>query len=227
MLLDELRKLLAELVAATGASSAATTHARPACGLATPLGNHAWLVIEHSGEIEGHADPVRDPQGALERSARAVRAALRRWDVAECPVLSVGRAIGPSRALIQERIGAYLQALANQQQATNVVVTRVSRVVASVGELSELEASQLEFLVRRAHAEAARKTGSSQAELIGDDYYVATFYFDACLVLFFAKPPAVDFVRHRVRMVARELSILLPLLDEPPPAPAMSSPIPD
>ena len=43
---------------------------------------------------------------------------------------------------------------------------------------------------------------------------------DAALVVLLAEPYAIDFVRHRARQVARELSNLLPMLEPDPDAPA-------
>ena len=47
-----------------------------------------------------------------------------------------------------------------------------------------------------------------------------SFWYDAALVVLLVEPYAVDFVRHRCKQVARELSVLMPLLDPEPDAPA-------
>ena len=47
-----------------------------------------------------------------------------------------------------------------------------------------------------------------------------SFWYDAALVILLIEPYAVDFIRHRARQVARELSNLLPLLDPDPEIPA-------
>jgi hypothetical protein len=48
-----------------------------------------------------------------------------------------------------------------------------------------------------------------------------SFWYDAVLVVLLVEPYAVDFVRHRTRQVARELTNLLPLLEPDPEAPAV------
>jgi hypothetical protein len=48
-----------------------------------------------------------------------------------------------------------------------------------------------------------------------------SFWYDAVLVVLLVEPYAVDFVRHRARQVARELTNLLPLLEPDPEAPAV------
>ena len=51
-----------------------------------------------------------------------------------------------------------------------------------------------------------------------------SFWYDAVLVVLLAEPYAVDFVRHRCKQVARELCVLLPLLEPDPEAPAALQP---
>jgi len=51
--------------------------------------------------------------------------------------------------------------------------------------------------------------------------FALSFWHRAALVVFFADTYPVDFVRHRARLVARELAELLPDLEPDPGAPAM------
>ena len=88
--------------------------------------------------------------------------------------------------------------------------------------VEEIETSRWPFLARRALATHA--PGSSHGEVIDPDAYAMSFWYDAVLVVLLAEPYATDFVRHRCRQVARELCVLLPLLDPDPEAPAAIGP---
>ena len=68
---------------------------------------------------------------------------------------------------------------------------------------------------------------NAHAELGGEDFYALSFWYGGCLVGFFSRPYASDFVRHRTRLVTRELAHLLSLLDEPSHDPVQTSPRPD
>jgi len=59
------------------------------------------------------------------------------------------------------------------------------------------------------------------------DFYAVSFWFDACLIVFFSGPYSSDFMRHRARRVTRELANLLPELDDPTLDPVQAAPIPD
>jgi hypothetical protein len=106
------------------------------------------------------------------------------------------------------------------QHATNAVVIRHATVVASAHPLDALTDARWPFLSRRALAAAGNNRSSSHAELVDADAFATTFWYGAVLLLFFTAPYGVDFVRHRARMVTRELVELLPLLEPPPAAPA-------
>ena len=171
-----------------------------------------------------------DQRMAVERTVRAVRAAVRRWQAERAPAMTVTAAEPPPppRERVRERMQTFLYALANIHGAANVLVTLRGDVVTSSLPLDSLQQARIPFTLRRVGAEAARQPGRSHAELAGEDFYAASFWFDACLVAFFSGPYAVDFFRHRARMVIRELSQLLPLFDEPPPSsPAQQAPIPE
>lgn len=240
MLRDELRDLLREFAAATGAASVAVVRpedeqagaeeeddelAGAAHVASVPVGGGAvlcaWFATpEHPGDD--------DRAAALERTARALRACARRWDVSSLPSVAYPQALATDRLRVLERIEGYLRAFANSQHMVNAVVTRSADPVASAEPLGELERERLPFIVKRVGAEAGRRKGeSSHAEVSGDDFFATSFYFGAYLIAFFDGPYALDFVRHRARLVTRELSHLLALLDEPPDPPAHEAPIPE
>lgn len=240
MLKDELRQLLRELAGATGAVSVAIAHpdsptedgeeddARGGAlhSMSVPVGGGAVL---RAGFLCAEEPP--DPNGraaALERTARALRACARRWDVATLPPVAFPDTARSPRSLILARIESYLRALVASLGMDNTVVTLRGRIVASARPLGELHQAQIPFTVRRVAVEADRRRGaSSHAELAGEDFYALSFWYGGCLVGFFSRPYASDFVRHRTRLVTRELAHLLSLLDEPSHDPVQTSPLPD
>jgi hypothetical protein len=242
---DEVRELLRELARTTGAVSVAVVHETPQPGpraRMAPLGGGVFLRLELGAPPvalvgEPSAEPPRlklDPRReaelaeAMERSARALRACARRWEAERVPACSVQRTsvIAPAHERIKARIHAFLRALASTQNAVNAVVTLRRQVVTSSHPMTESQSASIAFTIRRVDVEASRKS-SSHAELMGDDFYAVSFWYQACLIVFFSGPYAVDFVRHRARLVTRELAQLLALLDEPPPAAATLAPIPE
>jgi hypothetical protein len=259
VLKDELRQLLRELAAATGAVSVAIAHpeqpdlpeltgfpglmsAEPSAqaelrsaathSMSVPVGGGAVL---RAGFLCAEEPP--DPNGraaALERAARALRACARRWDVGTLPPLAFPESARSPRGLILSRVQSYLRALVGSLGMDNAVVTLRGRVVASARPLGELHRAQIPFTVRRVAAEVARRRAvssgsrsSSHGELVGEDFYALGFWYGGCLVGFFSRPYSPDFVRHRARLVTRELSHLLSLLDEPTHDPAQTAPRPD
>ncbi len=223
---DELHALLIELCAATGAADACIVRPDEPLGeldrRSVPLGAGAYLCLHTIDRA-----PLTEAQAAtVERTARALRACARRWE-RELPELG-GEPEQPMRERIVGRIQAYLSALATSGSAVNALVTVRGRLVGAARPAAALELSRIEFLLRRMDAEVARRVGeSSHAELEGDDFFAVSFWYGACLVLFFDEPYSVNFVRHRARMVTRELASLLPELDEPPHDPARVAPIPE
>jgi len=214
---DEIRHILKDLCADTGVVAAAVTEAPdersgvPARAL--PLGGKSFLRVE----LASRSRRGDDLEAAMERAARAIRAAARRWDTADLPEVAVGPGRGAATDRVRERIGAYLQALAAIQHGQNALVVVKGQVVASARPLQAIEEARWPFIARRAAAAAERTRGSSHADLADPDFYAATFWYGAVLILYFSAPYATDFVRHRARLVARELAKLLPLL-EPDPA---------
>ena len=234
MLKDELRQLLRELATTTGAVSVAIAHPdQPE--LDAPDGDGVDDASTHNLAVLRAGFPCAedppDPNGraaALERTARALRACARRWDVGTLPPVAYPETARSPRALILSRIESYLGALAATLGMENAVVTLRGRLVASAQPLSELHRAQIPFTVRRVAAEADRQRGSSShAELGGEDFYALSFWYGGCFVGFFARPYSYDFVRHRTRLVTRELSHLLSLLDEPTHDPVQTAPLPD
>jgi hypothetical protein len=241
VLKDELRQLLRELAGATGAVSVAIAHPDqpdPIAGVDADDdgdGQHSMSVPVGGGAVlrAGFLCPEEppDPNGraaALERTARALRACARRWDVATLPPVAFPDTARSPRSLILARIESYLRALVTSLGMDNAVVTLRGRIVSSARPLGELHRAQIPFTVRRVAVEADRRRGaSSHAELGGEDFYALSFWYGGCLVGFFSRPYASDFVRHRTRLVTRELAHLLSLLDEPSHDPVQTSPRPD
>ena len=228
---EELDDILRELVREPGviAAALAKTGEDPFAGETqggelrrAPLGGGAELVVlvplpdEHPGVA-----------AALERASREIRALTRMYQ-REPPALSMlGRAPRTRQALLA-RIGRYLDAFAATQGAVGVALLRGAQVVATGGALDEARIDRLAFVRKRVDAEAEKQRGkSSHAEVHGDDFFACSFWFDAYLIAFFEGAYALDFVRHRVRLVARELAAILPHLDEPPEAPAKLNPLPE
>lgn len=217
-LADEVRDALRELIAEIGAVAARIVEdddrrtGVPARTL--PLGGGEFLRVE----LPSRQAREVDVEAALERATRQLRAIRRRWDAARLPAVSVAPGAQPTQDRITERIASFLRALSALDRVSNAFVTRGTRLVAAARTPDELEATRWPFLARRALASHA--PGSSHGEVIDPDAYAMSFWYDAALILLVAEPYAVDFVRHRARQVARELSNLLPLLEPDPGTPA-------
>jgi hypothetical protein len=215
---DEVRAALRELVEEIGAVSARILEhddlrtGVPARTLA--LGGGEYLRVELPTRHSRDADV----EAAFDRTVRQLRAIRRRWEVARLPEVSVSPGAQPTSGLVAERIEGYLRALASIDRASNAFVTRGAQLVASARPPGEFEATRWPFLARRALASHAPH--SSHGEVVDPDAFAMSFWYDAALVILLTEPYAVDFVRHRARQVARELAILLPLLEPDPEAPA-------
>lgn len=221
-LTDELREILRELGEAAGA---AQVWIGPAGGdnQQRDLGRGKALFASF-GEQEPEPG---DTNEALERAARALRAAGRRWEIEELPDVHWPERDHPARDRVLERIEAYLEALANTDNCDNLLLVRDAVLIAAASPPTELQRARIAFAIKQVQADAGRRAGTSHGEIVGDDIYVRSFYVDAALVGFFSGPWATDFVRHRARRVARELAHLLSMLDEPPPSDAAQAPIPE
>jgi len=215
---DDVRAALRELVDEIGAVSARIVdHDSLRTGVPArtlPLGGGEYLRVElptrHSREV--------DIEAAFDRATRQLRAIRRRWEVARLPEITVAPGATPPSDRVSDRIVGYLRALAAIDRASNAFVTRGSQLIASARNPDELEATRWPFLARRALATHAPH--SSHGEVVDPDAYAMSFWYDAALVILLIDPYAVDFVRHRARQVARELSNLLPLLEPDPATPA-------
>ena len=240
MLVEELRDILRELLAELGAISAEITLSpedRSGVPATTrPLGGGGFLRLE-TGARTRHGSDI---EASLDRTIRALRSARRRWEEPPWPELALtggsrqgdGEFAPKVRApKTRERISIFLAALANLNRVENAVLLQLrgtrgdaATVTATGKPLSELEASRWPFIVRRLLAQP--KENSSHVELADPDFFAMTFYVDAVLIMYAAPPYAVDFIRHRARQVARELSALLPSLEPEPTAPAALAPRP-
>lgn len=218
-MIDEVRAVLADLLDRLGARriSVVPPQGTPPPlgpgGLRTlPLGAGARLEVE-LGAI-GRADEQVDR--ALEEAVRALRQ-LARDHHATLPAVTVHGA-GPVRVL--DRIRAYVLALGELHGAQNAILLVRDEVLVASRDPDPLERARLELIGRRLEA-TARQRRTSHADLADADAFSLSFWHRAALVLYFAGPYPVDFVRHRTRLVARELSELLPDLDPEPSAPAV------
>jgi hypothetical protein len=222
---DEVREALKSFVEDVGATSARIVEnddvrtGVPARTLA--LGGGEYLRIE----LPSRTGREHDIEAAFERVVRQLRGIRRRWEVARLPEITVspGSALPPGTRVI-DRIESYMRALGTIDRATNAFVTRGAHLIASARVADEVEETRWPFLARRALATHA--PGSSHGEVVDPDAFAMSFWYDATLVILLSEPYALDFVRHRCRQVARELCVLLPLLEPDPEAPAAVGPRP-
>ncbi|MGE0545677.1 MAG: hypothetical protein AB7O24_09205 [Kofleriaceae bacterium] len=216
---DEVRAVLRELVDEVSATSARITETDnerigvPARTLA--LGGGEYLRVE----LPTRTNHEHTVEAAFERVTRQLRAIRRRWEVARLPEIMVTSQAEPTGDRVLERIKTYLQGLAAIDRATNAFVSRNAQLIAAARDPDEVEATRWPFLARRVLSTHA--PGSSHGEVVDPDAYAMSFWYDAALVVLLGEPYAIDFVRHRCRQVARELSNLLPLLEPDPDAPAI------
>jgi hypothetical protein len=235
-LIEELRDVLRELVETTDAISAAIVSGGPGRPIGTvdvddvelrrvPLGSGTLL----EARFPGASDDADARAPAVERAARSLRACARRWGCERLPEADYRAASeGLDRNRVTERIRVYLQAWCNAQGMVNALVTVRDQVVATAYPLEELQRERIPFLLKQVEAEVVSRRGeTAHVELLRDDLCVFGFWIDACLIAFCDGNHSVDFVRHRARLVTREVSQLLPHLDDPPSAPARLAPIPE
>lgn len=242
MIDDEIREILQALLTDTGSLSAAIVADDGHSGVPTkrrPLGGDRTLQVELPTRSP---KPAADGDGAsvgdrsaersegplaidavLELAVRQLRALARRWNVAQLPLVRMppGNA-SPDR--VRARIVSFLRALAGTASAHNAMLVRRGQLVASASPVDEAWASRLSFLARR--AAAAGSARSSHGEVVDPDAFALSFYYDAALVVAIDAPYAVDFLRHRCRMVSRELALLLPMIEPDPETPAALRPLP-
>jgi hypothetical protein len=224
---DEVRSILRELLAATGGTAAMIAPANseaaetPAATRTAALGGGNELRLDLGRDDEPASVELA---AAIDHAVRALRAAARRWD-AGLPLVSIGASAASAHERAMHRIVAFLTALASVQNARNACVVVDHRMIAWAQSPEALDEARWPLLERRAHA-AAQPGESSHGELTDRDVYAVTFWYGAALIVYFAGPYGVDFIRHRARMVTRELALLLPMLDPGPTAPAQRLPVP-
>jgi len=222
---DEVKTILRELLAATGATAAMIA---PANGEELTPGTMRTAALGGGNELRLDLGRDDDPSSvelaaAVDHAVRALRAAARRWE-AGLPQLAIGASAASSHERAMHRIVAFLSALANVQNARNACVVVDHRMIAWAHTPEPLDEARWPLLERRAHA-AAHPGESSHGELTDRDVYAVTFWYGAALIVYFAGPYGTDFIRHRARMVTRELALLLPMLDPGPTAPAQRLPV--
>ena len=100
------------------------------------------------------------------------------------------------------------------------------RLVASASPLEELEEAQLDLLARQLDKANDSAEGTAHGELVRPGIYAHSFWYGAALVGFCRGEYSVDFVRHRNKMVARELVHLLEMLEGGPDKPVKQAPPP-
>jgi hypothetical protein len=223
---DEVRQILRELLVATGAESAGVVHGERPGTISTQLAASTHLALSLANGTRADEVEWRTP---LEHAARALRAASRRWDVV-LPELSIWAHTphASPRERVLGRIADFLVAMANTEHCENTLVVRRGEVVSSARPVDEATAGRLPLITRQVDAASAalHDRGQGHGEIAGEDVYALSFWYGACLIAFFTRPYSVDFVRHRAKLVARELSELLAMLDPGPDAPASILPRP-
>lgn len=177
---------------------------------------------------------TREPAGAaqtraelLERTARRLRACAKQGEAAEWPLLRLPSDRPDPRRLILARIQQFLQGLVDSSDLYQVVCTCRGELVASAYPLEEMDESRLDLLMRQLDLAADKNVGSNHGELVRDELYAQSFWYGAGLFCFASKPYALDFVRHRCKLVARELVHLLSMLDGDPDKPVKTAPKPE
>jgi hypothetical protein len=160
----------------------------------------------------------------LERTARSLRTLARMAAVSELPEISAAEVAASPATAITARISGFLTALAQQSNADNAILLLRGNVVAHHSAVPDRWLARIPLIAAQVHAN--RPSGSSHGEFKGEDFLALGFWYDAIVLVTASIGYAEDFVRHRCRLVARELSVLLPMLVPEPPAPAAIRPVP-
>jgi hypothetical protein len=227
MLEDEMTELLRELMTTSHAQAVQIipeNQALPLHSQSARLGMGCLLCATfHTRES---ADAPQTRSELLDRAARALRACARRADASEWPLLRLPSESPDPRRLILARIQQFLQGLVDSSDLYQVALTCRGRLIASAYPLAEMDESRLDLLMRQLDLAAEKTVGSDHGELVRDELYAQSFWYGAALFCFSSKPYAVDFVRHRCKLVGRELVHLLTMLDGDPDTPVKTAPIP-
>jgi hypothetical protein len=160
----------------------------------------------------------------LERTARSLRTLARLASVTALPEISAAEVAASPTTAITDRISVFLTALAQQSNADNAMLLLRGSVVAQHCTVTPRWVARLPLIA--AHVHANRPVGSSHGEFKGEDFFALGFWYEAIVLVTTSSHYAEDFVRHRCRLVARELTVLLPMLVPEPPAPADIRPVP-
>lgn len=228
MIEEDITELLRELL---GASNAHSVHiipenqTLPLHSLCVKLGMGCLLCATFHTREKAKAPRTRAEQ--LEHSARALRARLKESDADAWPLLALPLDRPDQRKLILARMQQFLTGLADTGNLRQVLLTRRGKLIASAFTVSEMDESRLDLLLRQLDSACEKLNGSDHGELVGADLYAQSFWYGAAIIGFVDKPYAEDFVRHRFKQVARELSHLLAMLDGDPDAPVKVAPVPE
>ena len=224
MLPDDVIRVLRELRTMLRARVVEITrapHARTGVvGHLRALGGEEYLRVE----LGDHTPADISVPEQLERTARQLRTMARLADATLPEVTAADVAAVPPQSALLHRIEVFLAALANQSHANNALLLLRGTVVASVHPVDELWRLRLDFVGKQVEANAHETQLSSHGEYAGPDVFAMSFWYQAMLIVPQQPGYGVDFVRHRCRLVARELTHLLPDLLPDPPALAAQRP---
>jgi hypothetical protein len=228
MLADEIAELLREFMTTAQAQAVEIipeNQPPPLHSQSAKLGMGCLLCATFHTRESPDAPQTRSE--LLDRAARALRACIRDAEASEWPLLRLPSDRPDPRRMILARIQQFLQGLVDSSDLYQVALTCRGQLIACAYPLEEMDESRLDLLMRQLDLAAEKKVGSDHGELIHDELYAQSFWYGAGLFCFASKPYAVDFVRHRCKLVARELVHLLTMLDDDPDKPVKTAPIPE
>lgn len=226
----EIEELLRELLSASNAQrvaiqKVAADDSDASTTLTHPLGYGAELVAEFS-ESESWTT-LQSRQEHLERYARRIRACQVRLGNKNFTYTHFPNDSPEPKRLILARIQQFLTGLVDTSELYQMVLLRSGQLIASALPIDPLDENRLDLLHRQLSAAAQKSTGSAHGELLQPGIYALRFWYGASLIGFASGDYALDFVRHRSKLVSRELAHLLNLLDQGPDKPGAIAPIPD
>ena len=195
--------------------------------LAAKLGSNVSLLASFAGPEPVDQRPSR--RELLERAAQALRQCRRDHHGDVWPELQVPNANNlekNSRRLVLARIQQFLTSLVESGPMHQYVLLLRGRLIASAKALEEFEEAQLDLLNRQLDRVSQSAVGTAHGELVRPGLYARSFWYGAALIGFTRDEYSEDFVRHRSKMVAKELGHLLAMLDDGPDKPAKEAPPP-